>query len=411
MELFASYHSTEPGTKMNTKISFATLLPLSIIIFLLAILYSPNMNAQDDEEPILYYQMEPLDDSLFIIIQEELYIEPPDPKAEIIVDLRDNNNQTISIRGSLYPFLAVKPETRARIITYPFKLNLEETVHYGSVFSKVIETMRFKTILNPPTAYQISPGLGYINSYVQVFGGERFGVPIKNAIGISVGFGTPYSGPLETNFAEVNFHILGARGGIFSSIDAFVERKDVNNHNNLFVTTGFQIAYVIPFGNFFEIGYLKSSEEFSEQQLRKYLNNSVNKDNIVLNPDGTIKYQPYMLQGSFINWEFRYPVKFLGSTRSKIYCAKFIDELHIGYTGRELSVAGSVFDFRFDAMVSSPIRQPAYVVDIIIQKIFQGWAFSAIAIGPSAIFSDTKSGSIGVTSIFFNLRVKVGTSL
>jgi len=396
---------------MNKHISFTAFLILSIIIFLFVVLYSPNIVAQEDEEPILYYQMEPLDDSLFILIQEELFIDPPDPKAEIIVDIRDNNNQTISIRGSLYPFLAVKPETRARIITYPFKINLEETVHYGSIFTRVIERMRFKKILDPPSVYQISPGLGYINPYVQVFGGERFGAPIKNDIGISVGFGTPYSGPLETNFAEVNFHILGARGGIFSSIDAFVEQKDVNNHNNLFVTKGYQIYYVIPFGNFFEIGYLKTTEEFSPAQLRKYLINSVNKDNIVLNPDGTIKYQPYLLQGSFINWELRYPVRFLGSTRSKVYVAKFIDELHIGYTGRELSVAGSVFDFRFDAMVSSPIRQPAYVVDIIIQKIFQRWAFSALAIGPSAIFSYTKNGSFGVTSIFFNFRVKVGTSL
>ncbi len=396
---------------MNFTITFTALFSLSIVIFLLTVLYSPNMNAQDDEEPILYYQMEPLDDSLFILIQEELFIDPPDPKAEIIVDIRDNNNQTISIRGSLYPFLAVKPETRARIITYPFKINLEETIHYGSVFSKIIERMRFKKILNPPSAYQISPGLGYINSYVQVFGGERFGIPIKNDIGISIGFGTPYSGPLETNFAEVNFHILGARGGLFASIDAFVEQKDVNNHNNLFVTRGFQIAYVIPFGNFFEIGYLKTTEEFSETQIRKFTTNTVNKDNIVLNPDGTIKYQPYLLQGSFVNWEFRYPVRFLGSTRSKVYVAKFIDELHIGYTGKELSVAGSVFDFRFDAMVSSPIRQPAYVIDIIIQKIFQKWAFSAIAVGPSAIFSYAKNGNFGVTSIFFNLRVKVGTSL
>jgi hypothetical protein len=395
---------------MNTKISFSALLILSIVISIV-VLYSPNINAQEEDEPILYYQMEPLDDSLFILIQEELFIEPPDPKAEIIVDIRDNNNQTISIRGSLYPFLAIKPETRARIITYPFKINLEETVHYGSIFSRVIERMRFKKILDPPSVYQISPGLGYINSYVQVFGGERFGIPIKNDIGISLGFGTPYSGPLETNFAEINFHILGARGGLFASVDAFVEQKGVNNHNNLFVTTGFQIAYIIPFGNFFEIGYLKSSEEFSASLIRKFTTNTVNKDNIVLNPDGTIKYQPYLLQGSFINWEFRYPVKFLGSPRSKVYVAKFVDELHIGYTGREISIAGSVFDLRINAMVSSPIRQPAYTIDIIIQKIFQGWATSAIAIGPSAIFSNTKSGSFGVTSIFFNFRVKIGTSL
>ena len=94
---------------------------LFIFIFL-----SVNHVLAQQEEPILYYQMEPLDDSLFIHIQQQVFIDPPDPKAEIIVDLRDPNNQTVSIKGTLYPFLAFKPETRAKIQTYPFKINLEE---------------------------------------------------------------------------------------------------------------------------------------------------------------------------------------------------------------------------------------------------------------------------------------------
>jgi hypothetical protein len=242
-------------------------------------------------------------------------------------------------------------------------------------------------------------------------GGERFGIPIKKDIGISVGFGTPYSGPLETNFVEGNFHILGFRGGVFTSVDAFVELKSSQNHNNLFVTGGYEFAYTIPFGNFFEIGYLSSSEDFTSSQLLKYTQQTVNKDNIVYNPDSTIKYQPYLLTGSYLNWELRYPVKVLGATRGKFYVAQFIDEWHIGYTGRELSLAGSVFDLRIDAMVSSPVRQPQYVCDVLVQKIFDYWAFSTIAIGPSAILSTTKSGSLGLTSIFFNLRIKVGSSL
>ena len=60
-------------------------------------------------EQILYFQMEPFDDSLFIKIQTEVFIDPPDPKAEIIADLRDANNQTLSIKGALYPFLAFTP--------------------------------------------------------------------------------------------------------------------------------------------------------------------------------------------------------------------------------------------------------------------------------------------------------------
>jgi hypothetical protein len=387
------------------KIKYLILIPLYVLLFI------PSILAQEDEEPINYFQMEPLDDSLFIHIQEQLLIEPPDPKAEIVVDVRDANNQTISIKGALYPFLALDAETRAKILTYPFKLNLEETVNYGSVFTRVVDKLRFDKILTPPTYFQISSTLGYINPFLVMMGGERFGIPIKADIGLSVGFGTPYSGALETNFSELDFHILGVKFGYYSSVDAFVEIKGSENQNNLFVTEGFLISYVIPFGNFFEIGYLDATEPFSSTQILKYTSQTVNKNNIVYNPDGTIKYQPYLLQGSYINWEFRYPVKVLGSTRGRFYSAMFIDELHFGYEGRELALAGSVFDFRFDAMVNSPVRQPQYVCDILVQKIFDYWAFSTVAIGPSFILGTTNSGGFGMTSIFFNLRIKVGASL
>jgi hypothetical protein len=389
--------------KLNLSILFS-------FLFVLLFLGQAKLFAQQEEEQILYYQMEPLDDSLFIKIQEEMFIDPPDPKAEIVVDLRDANNQTISIKGSLYPFLALKPETRAKIITYPFKLNLEETINYGSVYTRVIEKLRLSKILNPPSLLQISPTLGYINPFIQVQGGERFGFPIKSDIGVSIGFGTPYSGVMETNFIEANFHILGLRIGIYQSADAFVEIKDAQNHNNLFVTNGFQVAYVIPFGNFFEIGYTSSSEKFTDTQVLKYTKQTVNKDNIVYNPDGSIKYQPYLLQGDFINWELRYPVKILGTTRSKFYVARYLNETHIGYTGREMTLGGSVFDLRMDWMTASNVRQPQFVMDILVQKIFDSWASSAIAIGPSFIIGTTKNGSLGLTSILFNLRIKVGTS-
>jgi len=366
---------------------------------------------QDEEEQINYFQMEPLDDSLFIKIQEQLFIDPPDPKAEIIVDVRDANNQTISIKGALYPFLALDPETRAKIITYPFKLNLEETINYGSVFTRVIDKLRFDKIVSPPTAFQISSTLGYINPFLVAMGGERFGIPIKADIGLSFGFGTPYSGALETNFAEMDFHILGFKAGYYSAIDAFTELKSSQNHNNLYFTSGYLLSYVIPFGNFFEFGYLASTSDFSETQILKYTSQTVNINNIVYNPDGTIKYQPYLVDGSYFNWEFRYPVKILGSTRGRFYAAMFVDELHFGYEGRELALAGSVFDFTFDAMVNSPVRQPEYVCNILVQRIFDYWAFSTIALGPSVILGTTNSGSLGFTSLFFNMRIKVGTSL
>lgn len=371
-----------------------------LFFLLLGLVFFPLISSfAQEEEPILFYQMEPLDDSLFILIQTEVFIDPPDPKAEIIADLRDPNNQTISIKGTLYPFLAFKPETRARIQTYPFKLNLEENINYASVFTRVFSKLRVNKVASPPTLHQISPTLAYINPFLQLFGGERFGIPLKNDIGLSFGMGTPYSGPLETNLVEMNFHILGFFAGGYSGVDAFTELKTINNQNNLYGTVGFQMGYVIPFGNFLQVSYTDVLTKPTVTQRLKY------------QKFDTLGYHAKILDKSFLNWEFRYPLSFLGSTRGKIYFGQYLNEWHIGYTGRELSLAGSTFDFRFDAMPKSDVRPPQYVVDIMVQKIFESWAFSAFALGPAAVFGKTSKGQFSVTSIFLNIRIKVGTSL
>ena len=379
---------------------------ITLLYLLFLLIFAISSFAQEEEERILYYQMEPLDDSLFIQIQESLLIDPPDPKAEIVVDVRDNTNQTISVRGSLYPLLALNEEIRSRILMYPFKLNLTETINYGSLFTRVIDKLRFNKIVNPPSVFQISPTLGYINPFFQFMGGERFGFALKKDIGFSFGIGTPFSGALETNYYEVNFHILGFRAGLISNDDTFIENKFENNHNNIYFGKSYQINYVVPFGNFFEFGYFKTLSEFDSSRILKYSPES----NIAVLPDGSV-LDPYLVEGEFYNWEIRYPVKILESTRSKFYIAKFLNEIHIGYTGRELSLAGSVFDLRFDALVQSREREPQYVCDILVQKIFDYWGFAAIAAGPSVIFGTLNNGKPGFTSFFVNVRLKIGSSL
>jgi hypothetical protein len=374
---------------------------LKILLTLSLIFNSVQVIAQYDDEPILYYQMEPLDDSLFVQIQENLFIDPPDPKAEIIVDLRDTKNRTIEVKGRLYPLLALNEELRARVTTYPFKISLQENVTYTSVFTDVIDKMKFGKITTPPTKTQINSTTGYINPYLQLFGGERFGVPIKEDIGLSLGLGTPYSGPMETDLVEANFHILGFRIGLFGIIDAFTELKETNKHNNLYGTGGLQVGYVLPFGNFFEISYNKVSKDLTESRI-----NLIKEDSVA-----EFGYQPKIVEDSYVNYELRYPIGILGSPRGKFYVAKFLNEWHFGYMGRELSLAGSTFDLRLDAMPKSDVRNPQYLIDISVQKIMESWGFSAFALGPTAIFSKTDDGKFGVLSIFFNMRLKVGTSL
>lgn len=373
---------------------------LLLLLLLTIILSTTNSIAQEvDTEPILYFQMEPFDDSLFIKIQNEVFIDPPDPKAEIIADLRDANNQTLSIKGALYPFLAFSPETRARIQTYPFKINLSETIHFGSVFSRVIEKIRLPKLLSPPTLYQISSTLHYINPFLQMQGGERLGIPFKHDLGISFGIGTPYSGVIETNFFEINFHILGAYVGLFNGIDGITDLRSKNSHNNIYTSMGFQVGYVIPLGNFFQVSYSEVVKDPSPENLLKY--NAYNTD----------RYKAKILSGSYYNWEFRYPFSLLASTRAKVYVAKYLNEIHIGFSGRELSLAGSTFDFRFDAMTNSDIRQPQYVAEILIQKIAEGWGFSAFALGPSLIYSKNAKGKNDIIALLLNMRLKIGTSL
>jgi hypothetical protein len=371
-----------------------------ILILFGCVLFTPfsKILAQEDEERIVYYQMEPLDDSLFLKIQTEVYIDPPDPKAEIIIDLRDPNNQTLSIKGTLYPFLALKSETRARIITYPFKINLEEQVNYGSLFTRIVAKMKIGKLFEPPTLTQISSTKGYINPFFQLQGGERYGISLRSDVGFSFGIGTPYSGVLETNFMEANFHILGFFIGLYSSVDAAISVKGTNNNNNLYVTDGFQLGYVIPLGNFFMVSFTRGASNPDSMQLKKWDENVSDFSKIKI------------IDKSYINWEFRYPIKVLGSTRGKFYVGQYFGETHIGYAGRELSLAGSTFDLRFDAMVNSDVRRPQYVIDIMAQKIFETWGFSSFAMGPSIILSDTDDGTFGVTSLFANIRLKVGTS-
>ena len=117
------------------------------------------------------------------------------------------------------------------------------------------------------------------------------------------------------------------------------------------------------------------------------------------------------MNGSYVNWELRYPVRILGASRGKFYAARYLNEWHIGFTGRELSLAGSTFDLRFNAMPKSDVRNPQYLLDILIQRIMESWGFSAFSLGPAVIFSKTDNGKFGITSFFVNIRLKVGSSL
>lgn len=124
----------------------------------------------------------------------------------------------------------------------------------------------------------------------------------------------------------------------------------------------------------------------------------------------TKNYTAKVINGAYYNWEFRYPLQVLGSTRAKIYVAQYLNELHLGFTGRELSIAGSTFHFSFDGLIRSDVHQPQYVFNIMVQRIGESWAFSSFVLGPSFVFSNDTKGRLGVITLFLNMILKVGTA-
>jgi hypothetical protein len=101
----------------------------------------------------------------------------------------------------------------------------------------------------------------------------------------------------------------------------------------------------------------------------------------------------------------------MGSSRGKIYFARYQDELHTGIIGREISLAGSTFDLRIDALFDTKERDNQYSIEVLVQRIAASWGFSAFALGPSVTFGRARTGDFAISSVFFNLRLKVGTSL
>ena len=62
-------------------------------------------------------------------------------------------------------------------------------------------------------------------------------------------------------------------------------------------------------------------------------------------------------------------------------------------------------------MPSSDVRQPQYVLNLMVEKVAESWATSAFAIGPSLVISKNDKGNFGFITVMANFRLKLGTSL
>ncbi len=279
--------------------------------------------------------------------------------------------------------------------------------HYilTSVVGKIVLSNNQKIKWNQPK-YKYEPFGSFINEYFTLFGGERLGLPIDRnlGIGLSLGFGSPYSGPLETNFYEANFHILGGAIGAFNSFGDVGDFYPKNNFNNVYSTLGFQASYSFPLSDIIRFQYQQVINEISKSAKDEILNKTR-----VISSDGTV-FEPKFLTGHYINFEIRYPISVLASPFGKIYLADYEHEWHFGMRFYEMSLGYKIqtkFDFRFDYMIKDMdnIRQPQLSCDLLFSNLFESFA-KDFAFGPSFSFSKLPGG-FGLLKAFINLRIKL----
>ncbi|MBI5403157.1 MAG: hypothetical protein HY959_07130 [Ignavibacteriae bacterium] len=365
------------------------------------------------------------DDKKFREIQSVLGIEPPLGTITLSFNLTDPKLQMVTIGDENDPTAKQYPASQVPDSILMFmvqwrginKVNLSKIgYNYASVFIEAIKKVRLAEFLAPPKReLEIVNTVAYINQYLNFFGGDPLGIPIKRGFGFSFRMGTPYSGPLETDMIEANFHMLGASIGVTTRIKEFVRKhsggatKDekeskFSNYNNIFTPKlGLEVNYVIPFGNFLQVGYYTSIDSGDYDPPLLVKNDSPDSSS-------TYRYMPnnVISSQSFFNWEFRYPLRVFRSTRSKIYIAQYLGEFHAGFVGRELTLANSIFDVRINATMGSAKRNFQLLLEAYISSIGEGFSLSSFAIGPSVRLTKSPSGSMGAVTILINARLKIG---
>ncbi|MDQ3020598.1 MAG: hypothetical protein M3R36_08515 [Bacteroidota bacterium] len=360
------------------------------------------------------------DDSVFIKLQDELNIDPKLESYILVVNISDPFNQYVIIGdenspdASRFSWNQLSKNVQQALLNWTGtnKENLnKKKLNYSSVFLDVFKKIKVKDAIAPPARERdILSTTAYINPYFQAFGGDALGIPVKKSVGFSFQFGTPYSGPMETDIVGTAFHILGISVGVTTRIKEFVltrstvettpvdPTQNLANYNNLFSPNiGLEFAYVIPFGNFFEISYFTTVDT-----------GDYDPPVIIINTETKKPMPNNVITGNYTNFEFRYPFRTFGSTRAKLYYGQKFGEMHLGFLGREMRLAGSQFDIRMDATFGSSKRNFQLLLETMISNIGEGFALSSFAIGPSVRLGTTFDNKFGFLTILINMRLKVG---
>jgi hypothetical protein len=399
-------------------------------MLLAAMLALPGISYSQQEDPTnprtwKYFKINARaeDDSIFIKVQDDMNIDPKLESFSLIVNISDPNpmNQYIVLGDEADPSaqrfawsqISKDVQEGLKNWTGTNKENLNaRKLDYASVFIDVIRQIRIKEFVAPPKRERaIRNTTAYINPYLTLFGWEKLGIPIKRSIGFTFGIGSKYAGPMESDALSIGFQMLGVNLSYVTRIKELnthdlgtdsTENKPWKQYNNIFFPPrGIEMTYVVPFGNFLELGAYSEIKETGVKPgggpplytFRSKLDSSVMPNNIVV--------------GTRFIGEFRYPFRMFGATRTQFYVGYYMNEINIGLFTRESRLVGSVFDFRVNATLKR-IRNFQLLVEILVSNIAEGFALNSFAIGPSVRLSKLDNGKFGLISAFVNLRLKLG---
>lgn len=287
---------------------------------------------------------------------------------------------------------------------------------YGTVFTKglsdVGDAFKKKGSISPASIYDVFPTNNFVNPYLSAFGWEPLGIPLKYSagLGLTFQFGTPYSGPMETDYISTSFRVFNLSAAVSSRLKETVLKYSGNdttpaepsnllaNYNNIFSPNiGIEFGVSIPFGNFFDISYFTTIDSGDVDPPVKVYNTETGE----LMPNNIIR-------GEYTNFELRYPFQILQSSRAKGYFSKRFGELHVGLTATHMVIGSSSFDMRLDYMFSSKVRNNQFLFEYLISNIGEGFAKNSFSIGPSIRLGTTNRNTFGFLVILINMRVKIG---
>lgn len=415
-------------TKMKNRANFSILVLLAMALFSLMIHTGESFSQQEDpNNPRTWKYFKILaraeDDSIFIIAQDDMGIDPKLESYTIVVNITDANTQNQFVvlgdesdpSASRYAWSQLSKRVQDGLINWSNtnKENLnQKKLDYASVFLDVIRQIKIKEFVAPPKRERVIRNTtAYINPYFTVFGWEPLGIPVKRSIGFTFGLGSKYSGPFESDEVAAGFNMLGVNISYVTRIRELnthdlgsdsVENKPWKQYNAIFMPPrGIKLTYTIPLGNFLEVGVYSEIKETGVQPgggppLYTFINQ---KDSTIM-PNNIVT-------GSNLIAEFRYPFRMFGSTRTQVYAAYYMNEMNIGLYTRESRLVGSVFDFRVNATLKK-IRNFQLLVEIMVSNIAEGFALNSFAVGPSIRLSKLDNGRFGLLSAFVNFRFKLG---